>query len=179
MKVLRLALRGTAGFAEKVWDILRQDVAWGKVSVWGLATAFAAVLLIESLSLLALLVFALGGLFIDRMSPRRPLWNGLFYGLLGAIFLLVLMNLYILGTPERRLMNLEELRSAGVMAGLCVFQALMGSWLSASFRRLGRPGEARPGEEKREERPAPASRKATPGTAREGKAEQPRKGQKG
>lgn len=179
MKVLRLVLRGMAGLAGKVWSILRQDIAWGKVSGWGLATAFVAVLLMESASLLALLVFALGGLFIDRMSSRRPLWNGLFYGLWGALFLLIFMNLYVLGTTERRLMTLEELRSAGVMAGLCVFQALMGSWLSTSFRRLGRPREAQPGGEKREEKPATTSRKAAPKTDREAKPEQSRKERKG
>ncbi len=179
MKVLKLVLRGVSGLAGKVWTILRQDIAWGKVSGWGLATAFAAVWLMESTGLLALLVFALGGLFIDRMSSRRPLWNGLFYGFWGALFLLILMNLYILGTPERRLMNPEELRSAGVWAGLSVFQALMGAWLSASFRRIGRPVEPRTGAEKREEMPSPAPHKAAPGTDRGDRAEQPRKERKG
>lgn len=177
-KILRLLLRGMAGLPQKVWTILRQDVAWGRVSGWGLATAFAAVLLIESAGLLALLVFALGGLFIDRMSSRRPLWNGFFYGLWGAFFLLILMNLYVLGTPERRLMNLEELRSVGVMAGLSVFQALMGAWLSTSFRRPGRTEETRTGAgEKQEEKPASTPRASR--TTQEGRAKQPRKGRKG
>ncbi|MGB9724623.1 MAG: hypothetical protein ACP5OO_09050 [Chloroflexia bacterium] len=172
-KVLALLGRGVAALG----NILRRDIAWGKVAGWGLATAFVAVLLMESASLLALLVFALGGLFIDRMSSRRPLWNGLFYGLWGALFLLILMNLYILGTPERRLMTLEELRSAGVMAGLSLFQALMGAWLSTSFRRLGRPRGEQPGtEEKRGEKaPTSARRKA----AREEPAEPHRRERKG
>jgi hypothetical protein len=169
-KVLILLGRAWAGLG----NILRRDIAWGKVSGWGLATAFVAVLLMESAGLLALLVFALGGLFIDRMSSRRPLWNGLFYGLWGAFFLLILLNLYILGTPERRLMTLDELRSAGVMAGLSAFQALMGAWLSTSFRRLGRLREAQPGTEKEPSGP----RKAAPGDTGKERGEPPRKERK-
>lgn len=123
----------------KVGAILSNDIKWGRIA--GLAAGAAVLSLVtasSSFSFLPLVVFALAGIFVERLAPQRPFWNSIFYALLGVFFYGVLAYLRVLGSGGPPL-SLNDLLQLLLSVGIVVLpQSLIGTWIGVSIRRFSK-----------------------------------------
>ncbi len=121
--------------------ILTVEIQWGRLAALAAGVAFVAVVTAGgTMSFLSMVVFSLGGIFIERMAPKRPYWNGLAYGLMSVFFYILLLELSIVGRGQpwpTMATLLEELLSVSIVV---LPQALIGTWIGVTIRRIGQAG---------------------------------------
>lgn len=150
----------------KLGTILTAEIQWGRLAALAAGVAFLAVVTVGgAMSFLSMVVFSLGGIFIERMAPKRPYWNGLAYGLLSVFFYILLLELSIVGRGQpwpTMAVLLEELLSVCIVV---LPQALIGTWIGVTIRRIGQAGRESKGQGEEAARPEgsrPAGEKGKP-----------------
>jgi len=145
---------------QKIASVLSNEVKWGRIAGLAAGAALLAVVATGSgFSMLSLVVFSLAGIFIERIAPKRPYLNSLFYSLLGVLFYTGLFLLKVLGEGGQGISPVELLVQWLQVALIVVPQSLIGTWIGVTIRKFGKVAA-----ESRREGAEPAPRKG-PGAA--------------
>lgn len=130
-------------FLQKIASILTTEIKWGRLALLALGAAVVALLVSGStVNLLALTVFSIIGIFIERVAPKHPFLNSFCYGLLGVVFYVTLLFLQALGEKAGALTAADLPWLIGYVGIVAVPQALIGTWIGTSIRKFTRMAAA-------------------------------------
>lgn len=126
-------------FLQKITAILTTEIKWGRIALLALGAAVVAILVSGgTVNLLALTVFSIVGIFIERVAPKHPFVNSFCYGLLGVIFFITLLLLQALGEGQGAL-TVADLPWLILYVGIVALpQSLIGTWIGTSIRKFTR-----------------------------------------
>jgi hypothetical protein len=123
---------------QKIVSILTTEIKWSRIVLLALGAAVVALVVSGgAFNLLALTVFSIAGIFIERIAPKHPYLNAFCYGLLGVLFYSALFVFQALGEGQGALTAVDVLVGLALpVAVVVVPQALIGAWLGRSIRKF-------------------------------------------
>jgi hypothetical protein len=158
----------------RVLSFLSDEVDWGRLAGIALVAAllFYVIPAGTATTLVTLLIYSISGMIVERGVSRYPFWHSMCFGLLAVIFQTAMFLLYDLGST-RSLPPFSEVTALWLYLSLpSIFQALAGTWISYTFRRVQRTAAERAAQEgaaPKRERPAKSPSKKSQKRGKRGK----------
>jgi hypothetical protein len=169
-------------FFQKMIATLTTEIKWSRIVLLALGASAVALLVSgNTFNLLALTVFSIAGIFIERLAPKRPYLNAFCYGLLGVIFYVTLVVFQALGEGgQGALTAVEVFVGLALPVAIVVLpQALIGAWIGRSIRKFSQAAaEARKTADQApsKEKPGSTDRKAAPPEKKTAPSQRKKKG---
>jgi hypothetical protein len=150
----------------RVLSFLSNEIDWGRLAGIALVAAllFYVIPAGTATTFVTLLIYSVSGMIVERSAPRHPFWSALFFGLLSVFFQTAMALLYGLGRV-RQLPPFNEVTALWLYVSLpSIFQALAGTWISYTFRRVQKTAQERAAQEgKDSKQPSPAKAPSSKG----------------
>lgn len=161
---------------QKITSLLTTEIKWGRIALLALGAALVAMLVSGgTFSLLALTVYSVVGIFVERVAPKHPFVNAFFYGLLGVLFYVTLLVFQALGNGQTALTAADLLWLTLSALIVVLPQALIGTWIGRSIRKFSQVAAESRRAEEAQKKAGTADRRAAPAAGKKPGSGPPRK----
>jgi len=147
----------------RIVTFLAKEITWGRLALMALVCALLVMIVLpfsgNLVSMVPLLILSIGGILVERSAPEHPYLNSLVFAILGILFTLLMNILSFMGAVQR-LPTLLEM-SGLIYLFIFIPQALLGTWIGVTIRRVREMREAakKEGEKPAGKKQRPSSRK--------------------